>query len=107
MVWFVWHVANGIGNLRSKDWNSLDICSNTGNNCPVSTGARIAAAMERKRVSFRELSKRTGLHVSSLHRMVHGTQDVSTDKVVLIADALDVRASSLLPDSDEAEARAS
>lgn len=71
----------------------------------MSTGARIAAVMERKGISFRELSKRTKLHASSLHRMVHGTQDVSTDDVVVIAAALQVRASSLLP--DEAEAAAS
>lgn len=70
----------------------------------VSTGARIAAAMGRKGVTFRELSKRTGLHASSLHRMVHGTQDVSTDDVVIIAGALKVRASSLLPDAAEANA---
>lgn len=61
--------------------------------------------MGRKRVSFRELSKRTKLHASSLHRMVHGEQDVSTDAVVIIAAALGVRPSSLLP--DEAEAIAS
>lgn len=60
--------------------------------------------MERKGISFRELSKRTKLHASSLHRMVHGTQEVSTNDVVVIAVALEVRPSSLLPDEAEVSA---
>lgn len=65
----------------------------------MTTGERIGAAMARKRISYRELSKRTGLHASLLHRMVHGTQDVTTDRVVIIARGLRVRPASLLPDA--------
>lgn len=53
--------------------------------------------MKDRKLSYRRLAKAAGLHVSSLHRMVHGTQPVNTDELAALATALGVAPADLLP----------
>jgi len=60
------------------------------------TGSNIRAEMGRKRVNMSELARRTGISRGTLWGQINGGT-VTVDNLVLIADALGVASSDLLP----------
>lgn len=66
--------------------------------------AEIRAEMGRKRVGVGELSRRTGIPQTRLHRRFHRGVPLSTDELVAIAKALDTTASEILSRAETAAA---
>lgn len=59
--------------------------------------AEVRAQLGRKNMSKAELAKRTGLSPQSISRKLDGERAISVEELVLIAKALEVSASALLP----------
>jgi transcriptional regulator with XRE-family HTH domain len=66
-------------------------------------GPNIRAEMGRRRISMLELSRRTGVNRTTLAEQID-TAGVRVNTLVLIAQALGVKLSDLLPDEADTEA---
>ena len=66
--------------------------------------AEIRAEMGRKKVGVGELSRRTGIPQTRLHRRFHRNVPLSTDELTAIAVALGTTASEILARAEEAAA---
>lgn len=66
--------------------------------------AEVRAEMGRKKVGVGELSRRTGIPQTRLHRRFHRDVPFTTDELASIATALDVTASELLARAEAAAA---
>jgi hypothetical protein len=64
--------------------------------------AEIRAEMGRKKVGVGELSRRTGIPQTRLHRRFHRGVPLSTDELVAIATALNTTASQILARAESA-----
>lgn len=64
--------------------------------------AEIRAQMGRKNVGVGELSRRTGIPQTRLHRRFHRNVSFTTDELVAIATALDTTASEILSRAETA-----
>lgn len=62
----------------------------------------ILAEMGRRRVGMGELSRRTGIPTSRLHRRFHRDVPFNTDELALIARALGVTATEILARAESA-----
>lgn len=68
--------------------------------------SNIRAALERLSVSHAELAGRTGLHQSTITRIINGDVTISVENLTRIAEALGIKAGELMPEGHSCTAGA-